>query len=788
MSTIRSLTLHTRRAAVTLGLGAAAVGATRLLDLLPASAAIPSWASGGEHFGSVAALGVVLLGLGIACTAPSWKWAWIHRLGLVPALAGMTLGGLALFAQALRGEPLPGMLGAESLPPMTAFGLLLGGLALGLQALGRHRGLLYAQATALTLLGFAGVAFLAHLYGLHALLAETPFTAVSFPGATALALAALGLLFAHPDVGVMPLVVDPTGGGASVRRLLPVTVLVVILLGALRVWGEARGTFPGALGTAIFAMTTAFLVGALIVWNALALRRAEVSLRHEQEIRDERQRQFRHAIVDAPIPILMFAEDGAVLQLSRTVEEVTGFAPGEIHDLKAWGRLVAGEEHGRSAVGSLLTSLEAPQEVLIRTRKGPPRTWRIRTSSLGTLADGRGAYVTMATDITEIRRAEERKNEFLAVLGHELRNPLAALAAGLGLQRRRQGPERQAELRDMMDRQVRHLRRLLDDLLDVSRISRGKIELQTIVLSLNEAIERVVEEHRDYLAPNDAGRISLALPPRQVLVLADPTRLHQILGNLLSNAVKYTPAEGKIWVTLEREESQAVVRVRDSGEGIAGDQIATIFDPFRQIDESSGRRGGLGLGLTLVRQLATMHGGEVTAASRGPGHGSTFTLRLPVAAAEAAPVVEPPAEPPAPTSREGALRLLVVDDKREVADAFAELLSLSGHETITAYDGEQALEMEARHQPQVVFLDLDLPDLDGRAVARQIRERRADPPLLVAVSGYGGESHLQRSREAGIDRHLVKPVDLDEALAILATVPRDSQLIGQRDAMATDES
>jgi PAS domain S-box-containing protein len=786
MSRSDRLTQRVRRASVLSGLLAALIGGTALAgwtlepppglhDLLAPRAGFPP----------SAALGLLLLGAGVALVAPDWRRPWIRRLALVPAAAAFALGvgglveGVAGVDLVLTGRLAAWqVLAAGRMASLTAVELLLGALALATLSIGRRRELLAAQILALAVLGVAGVALTGHLYGLHVLLqAVSQVAVVSLPSLVGWLAVALGLLFARPEVGVMRLVVDPTAGGASVRRLLPVTVVLVLLLGALRVWGEGRGVIPGALGSAIFAVTTVFLIGGLIVWNALRLREAERSLLREQESRNERQRQFRQAIIEAPIPILMFAEDGEVLEASRTVEEVTGYRPEEIPDLDAWGRLVAADDGGAAGAGAareLLAALGEFREVAVRTREGTTRTWRIRTSALGRLADDREAYVTMATDLTEIRRAEEQKDDFLAVLGHELRNPLAALSTGLELQRLRDDPQRRRAIVAMMRRQVEHLARLLDDLLDVSRISRGKITLQTEVVSLNDALERAVEEHRGVLPGHRSPRISLTMPPRAIPVAADPTRLHQILSNLLGNAVKYTPPDGRIWVALEREETEAVVRVRDTGIGLEQAELDTIFEPFRQLDHKGGElRGGLGLGLTLVRRLALLHGGNVAAASRGSGRGSTFTLRLPAAAEEllAARRPEVTGERPAEEAEAaGPLRVLVVDDQRELADGLAELLTLSGYETATAYDGKEALELSRRLPPDVVLLDLDLPDLDGYAVAHRIRDRQADQPLLVAISGFGGERHKQRSREAGIDRHLVKPVDIDQVLELLRGV------------------
>ena len=790
MSRSDRLTQRVRRASVLSGLLAALIGGAALAGrTLELPLGLFTRLAARDGFPPAAALGLLLLGAGVALVAPDPRRPWVRRAAVVPAAAGfgLGLGGLVeavaevdlVFTARLAAWQ---VLAAGRMAALTAVELVLASVALAALAFGRRRRLLAAQLLALVALGVAGVAVTGHLYGLQALLqAVSPPAVVSLPSLVGWLALSLGLLFARPEVGVMRLAVDPTAGGASVRRLLPVTVLLVLLLGALRVWGEGRGVFPGALGSAIFAVTTVFLIGGLIVWNALRLRDAERSLLREQEIRNERQRQFRHAIVEAPIPILMFAEDGEVLEASRTVEEVTGYRPEEIPDLDAWERLVAADDGGAAgapeaagAARELLAALGEFREVAIRTREGATRTWRIRTSALGLLADDREAYVTMATDLTEIRRAEEQKDDFLAVLGHELRNPLAALATGLELQRLRDDPQRRRAIVAMMRRQVEHLARLLDDLLDVSRISRGKITLPTEVVSLNDALERAVEEHRGVLPGHRSPRISLTMPPRAIPVSADPTRLHQILSNLLGNAVKYTPPDGRIWVALEREETEAVVRVRDTGIGLEQAELDTIFEPFRQLDHKGGDlRGGLGLGLTLVRRLALLHGGNVAAASRGPGRGSTFTLRLPAAAEELLAARRPEAAGEVRAEEAeaaGPLRVLVVDDQRELADGLAELLTLSGYETATAYDGKEALELSRRLPPDVVLLDLDLPDLDGYAVAHRIRDRQADQPLLVAISGFGGERHKQRSREAGIDRHLVKPVDIDQVLELLRGV------------------
>ena len=404
---------------------------------------------------------------------------------------------------------------------------------------------------------------------------------------------------------------------------------------------------------------------------------------------------------------------------------------------------------------------------------------------------------TIARDITERKKAAEalleadrHKNEFLAMLAHELRNPLAPILVSIEILRRAKHPDGTENLNvsprvdhalDVLQRQVGQMVRLVDDLLDASRISRGKIDLRRERVEVASVVHNAVEASRP-LCERLNHDLTVTLPSDSVFLDADPARLSQIVGNLLNNGCKFMNPGGRIWLTVEREEEpddaelvpQVVIRVRDTGVGIAPDRLEGIFDMFTQVDTSLERSmAGLGIGLTLVRTLVEMHGGTVQASSPGIGHGSEFVVRLPIAveAATGTPVsadVEPTLTP---------LRILIVDDNRDSADMLATLLKFAGHETHTAHDGMAAVKAATRLDLDVILLDIGLPILNGYQAARRIRARNSDKsrPVLVALTGWGQDEDRRRSQEAGFDAHIVKPVDDIRLRKLLA------ELLGSRD-------
>ena len=368
----------------------------------------------------------------------------------------------------------------------------------------------------------------------------------------------------------------------------------------------------------------------------------------------------------------------------------------------------------------------------------------------------------------ELDTVERRKEEFLAMLAHELRNPLAPMLNATQILRLcGDSPETASRMRAMIEQQVRHMARLIDDLLDVSRITRGKIRLRTEPLDLSEVVARSLDSARPLLEASGHS-LTVALPPGPLHVRGDATRLDQVLTSLLNNAAKYTDAGGSVRLSIERDGDEAVLRVRDSGIGIAPPMLPRVFDLFAQADCTLDRsRGGLGIGLTLVRSLVLLHGGTVQARSPGLGQGSEFIVRLP--ALDESPCAEPVVGDPEPTAGESGQSVLIVDDNIHAATSLAMLVKLWGYGPLVAHDGLRALELAREQRPTIVLLDIGLPGMDGLEVARRLR---GIPDLelatIVAMTGYGQDEDRRRSREAGFDHHLVKPVDLDALEKLIA--------------------
>jgi len=376
-----------------------------------------------------------------------------------------------------------------------------------------------------------------------------------------------------------------------------------------------------------------------------------------------------------------------------------------------------------------------------------------------------------------LKAADRHKDEFLAMLAHELRNPLAPILNAVQLIRKK--PVTDPQLlwsRDLIERQLRHLTRLVDDLLDVSRITRGKINLSRETVEVAELVARAVETVQPLIVER-GHRLTLDVAPESIRVFGDPLRLTQAVGNVLSNAAKYTDNGGHISLTARLVDGEVEIRVRDSGIGIPTDLQPMIFDMFTQLNHQTGRtQGGLGIGLALVRKLLEMHGGAVSAFSEGNGQGSEFLITLPVipdevnaANGRAAGASESEPGEFLPQVRR---RILVADDNSDALESLATLLELSGHEVFSAANGALALESAERHLPEVALLDIGMPKLDGYEVARRIRAQPWGRRItLVALTGWGQESDRRRSGEAGFDSHLVKPLDLDKLTALLENLP-----------------
>jgi PAS domain S-box-containing protein len=392
---------------------------------------------------------------------------------------------------------------------------------------------------------------------------------------------------------------------------------------------------------------------------------------------------------------------------------------------------------------------------------------------LGVAAERKQLEGELRLRVRELAEGDQRKDEFLAMLAHELRNPLAPVRNGLQVLRAKCNADPDVDrLAEMMLRHVGQIVRLVEDLIDVSRITRGQITLRKERVNLASIIDQAVEATR---AAIDARKqeLSVNTPAAPVLLEADPARLAQVVENLLNNAVKYTDEGGRIWLEARREGGEAVISVRDTGVGISAEMLPKVFDLFTQVERTLDRsQGGLGVGLTLVRSLVELHAGTVHAFSAGPGQGSEFIVRLPALPAGTRFENQQPHEGTPPVATPLTPRsILIVDDNVDAADSLAMLLRLSGHQVWTAYGGLAALEAAKSHRPQVVLLDIGLPGMDGYEVAARLRRDSTSVSItLVALTGFGQEDDRRKTHAAGFDYHLVKPVSPGELAQLLAGI------------------
>ncbi|HYV56899.1 MAG TPA: MASE1 domain-containing protein [Candidatus Nitrosopolaris sp.] len=574
------------------------------------------------------------------------------------------------------------------------------------------------------------------------------------------------------------------------------TVTVTFIASTVAIWSTVNGSGPfvmespeGSLVMLQLFMGVVAIAG-LLLGAAITERDVAESRRRRDYAQLELSEEgLRLALQAGHMGVWDWDIASGRLRWSENLERIHGLAPGGFAGtFDAFRELIHPED--RTAVDAAIArALEERSGLDIEFRSPAPDGSVRWMAGKGRVLSGPGGSAArmlgVGMDVTERKRLEDelrqraqqlaaadrRKDEFLAMLAHELRNPLAPMCNALELLQRRSGEADVVEhARDLMERQVRHMVRLVDDLLDVSRITSGKITLRKELVDLDSIVASAVETTRPLFAARRHALV-VSLPPEGVWLEADPTRLAEVVANLLENSAKYTEHGGRVWLTAQRRGDELVLEVRDTGMGMSSDVLAHAFDLFAQGERTLDRpESGLGIGLTVVRSLVELHGGHVRAESEGPGRGSVFTITLP-----APRVVVPPRSVAAPRSDGASLptlggrRVLVVDDNVDTAESSSLLLEIEGYDVRIAHTGPKAIEIARVFAPDIVLLDIGLPGMDGYAVARALR---AAPELarcrLIAVSGYGQAEDRHRSREAGFDRHLVKPVEADVLREVLA--------------------
>ena len=499
--------------------------------------------------------------------------------------------------------------------------------------------------------------------------------------------------------------------------------------------------------------------------------------KHEEELREseERFRLLVNSVRDYAIFVL--DPEGIVQSWNAGAQAINGYEASEIIGRHFRVFYTPDEQAARKPEIELEQALAhgRVEDEGWRVRKDGALYWAnvVVTPVRGPDGALRG-FAKITRDMSDRRRLEElehssqRMNEFLAMLAHELRNPLAPIRNAVTImQLETLSSPVLRNCRDVIDRQLSHVTRLVDDLLDVGRLTTGKIKLRKELLRLADVVARSVETARPLFSAR-RHTFSVAQPEQPVYVNGDPTRLSQVLQNLLVNAARYTPEGGVITLKVEAQDNFVYIRVSDNGRGLAPEHLQTIFQLFMQTDSGmgAGSESGLGIGLTLARSLTEMHGGSLDAESPGLGQGSTFTVRLPVASREGLVEDEQQREDP-----QGDLRVLVIDDNRDSADSATDVLRLLGNQVESAYDGESGLAVAARLKPHMILLDLAMPGMDGFEARKRLREQgHAAGAYLVAMTGFGNEEDKRRTRAAGFDAHLTKPIDFDQLLAVIRNV------------------
>jgi PAS domain S-box-containing protein len=622
-----------------------------------------------------------------------------------------------------------------------------------------------------------------YFFGASSLYAIPSATAISVQTATFILALSLGAILSVPEYGPSRLMYHQGMAGTMFRRMLPALVLVPLVLGFLRLEGQKVGLYDLAFGT---AARTVAEIAILILFVWLAAGDVNKVERERKKIEDQlvqSEHLLRTVTEEAEVGLVIVDRDYTYLYANRSYAEIVRVDPNHIV-----GRHVRDvlpdvyETRIRRKIEQAFSGetvqyeLELPERQQFAQVTYQP-VWRDGAVDRLIVAIVDTTKRRLVEDALHQSRAElevaaRRKDEFLMTLAHELRNPLAPIRTAVDVMKQAAPGEDVSRPREVIDRQLKLMVRLLDDLLDVGRIERdtlvlrkARVDLSTVVRQATEISQPLADRFRQQLVVN--------VPAEPIEVEADSARIEQVVANLLNNACRFTPADGRIEISVAREDGDAVVRVRDNGIGIPPEDLSRIFEMFAQLDRSTERaQGGLGIGLHLVKRLVEMHGGTVEARSQGISSGSEFIVRIPCLAPQLVPEGTLAGADGAIPAAVIPKKILVVDDNVDAAEAMSMLLTIIGHETRVAHDGPEALDAVRSYGPDVVLLDLGLPGMTGFEVCENIRKMDVTtPPLVVALTGWGQDSDRKKSREAGFDHHLVKPVDYD-ALADLLARPR----------------
>jgi PAS domain S-box-containing protein len=701
--------------------------------------------------------------------------ALIGALTIFEYLAGYDLGIDTLVfdePQDANSMSAPGRMG---LP--TAASLLGLGFALFLLASNRSRERTIGIGLTIAVLAVSTLSLTGYWYGADAIYVIPRVSGIAVQTATMLLALGIALLTAQPDRQPVITIFEDSAAGVLARRIIPAAFAVPLILGWMRVIGPRANLYDHAFGAALRSVLEIAMLGGLSWWTIQAVRMRDIHQRRADSERHAGEQRLRSVIDSSAVPFTVLApvkdDSGTIIDFSwayintaaaKTLlmkpEKLVGKRVTEITP-KIWSEPNLFENY--SAVALRQEVREFERHLIV---KGTETWFQVVASPLD------GSVAIWAADMTErkqqeveLRTLDRRKDEFLATLAHELRNPLAPIRQAALLAKKNTITETQRQwCQDVIERQVQHMALLLEDLLDVSRITRGILELRKQPTALAAMIESAVETAKP-LIESRRHTLKIDIPTELVELDIDPLRMSQAISNLLSNAAKYTNVGGSIQVSATCSQSDLVLSVTDNGIGIPQEELASIFVMFSQVKSAQERsEGGLGIGLSLTKGLIELHAGTIEARSAGQGLGSSFIVKLPNARVTSGNNNVRATAPTHPVLRK---RILLADDNRDAAVSLAMLLRSDGHEVRLAHDGDEAVNAFELFNPDIVLLDIGMPRRSGYEVANHIRSTSRSA-MLIAITGWGQISDREKSTAAGFDHHLTKPVDYAQLVALLA--------------------